>query len=88
MSNIGPCLEQCPFKGCGQRCVGGAGHSWIKSAGRHFAEIHQCREHCWASLAERCEADRAQSRENRRECLEAGVGKCARCKGIIERLGV
>jgi hydroxymethylpyrimidine pyrophosphatase-like HAD family hydrolase len=82
-----PCPERCPI--CKQKCTGGLGHSFIRTAGRKvIADLHACRDHVWGSLAEQCEQSRAQSRQNRLEILEAGVNKCSRCRRIVEQLGV
>ena len=87
VQSAGMCVERCPYKGCGQRCTGGVGHSFIRTAGRGLASLHACRSHVWATLAEACEVERSNARLNRKECVEAGVGKCAKCRGIVERLG-
>lgn len=73
LAESNPCPERCPI--CREKCYGALGHSMTATAGRKtLAEVHQCRKHCWGSLAEMREMLRANERETRRE-LEDNLGK-------------
>jgi len=80
-----PCPERCPK--CGRRCFGRIGHSSIRSAGKGYAQPHQCQ--CglnWLSGAEAVEVMRAEGRATRAEVIESIKG-CAKCVAIVKRLG-
>lgn len=66
-----PCPERCPYAGCGERCYGRQGHGSRRTAGKGYAELHQCRRHAWGMLAEWHEAQRSIESETRRECMES-----------------
>lgn len=83
-SDSPPCPERCPK--CGQRCFGRQGHSFIKTAGRHYAHPHACRQHFWGTSSEWIEVQRSEGRESRREVRES-IQKCGKCLQIVERLG-
>ena len=65
-----PCPERCPV--CKEKCYGSAGHSFTATAGRKtLPEVHQCRKHCWGTLAEMREMLRANEKETRHEFEES-----------------
>lgn len=79
-----PCGELCPA--CKSRCFGRSGHTAIRTAGKGFAQLHQCRLHVWGSIGDAVEVSRAEARETRREVIES-IGGCGRCVAVVKRLG-
>ena len=67
-SDSPPCPQKCAL--CHERCYGREGHSQRATAGRKFAELHQCRKHCWGSIQEMIETQRAHEYETKRELVE------------------
>ena len=80
-----PCNQRCPI--CNERCYGKEGHAFIRTAGRGYAQPHQCRQHFWGTGAEWVEITRAEGIASRREVVES-IKKCAKCVRAVEKLGV
>lgn len=80
-----PCPVRCPT--CGGKCFGRVGHAEIKTAGKGYAQPHQCLKHFWGTMAEWTQIARAEARETRHEVVEAIRG-CGRCLVKVRRLGV
>ena len=89
MATIGsdspPCPERCPK--CHERCYGRTGHTRIATAGKGYAQPHQCRKHFWGELGEWPDITRAEAREVRHEVRES-IKNCRKCVAAVERLGV
>jgi len=81
-----PCKERCPFAGCGERCYGKEGHTRIATAGKGYAQPHQCRKHIWAENSDWIEIMRSEGRETRKEVIES-LHACPRCVAAVKRLG-
>jgi hypothetical protein len=83
LTNSNPCPERCPI--CKERCYGRVGHGSRKTAGKGFAELHQCRKHVWGLLGEWHEAQRSIEAETRREIAEAHSEAARGIVGVFRR---
>ena len=65
-----PCKERCGI--CKFPCFGRSGHSFRATAGKGFAELHQCQNnHVWGTTVEMLEYQQAQIKATQREWIEA-----------------